>query len=991
MTQNVTAVQMRLYRIAMAPRVRIEILGPVRVEVNGAPLVVDTRKAIALLAFLAVTGRPASREAVAALLWPESDTSAAHSALRRTLSVLKAALGGAGLAIDRRAVALRAEEMEVDVWRFRAALARVRGHDHGADLLCAWCLDALDEAVALDRGEFMAGFALRSSEAFDAWQSAEVEAHHRELTGALERLARGRAASGAWEAAINAARRWLELDSLHEPAQRLLMSALGAAGEPAAALRQYRECVRTLDRELGVAPLAETTALAEAIRDGRFAPPARRGERVETAESRGGVIPTSASPSLTPLVGRDREFATLLAGYAAAGGDGRLLLIEGEAGVGKTRLSVELADQVRARGGTVLAAEVYGGETGIAFAPIVELVRAGVGSPESATRLKAIRPDVLREAARLVPLLDVAPRPKPAAADEPFARARLFEALAQVLVALADGPPNGLLWVDDLHRADVSTIEFVGYLARRLRSRPVALLITWRSEELPPGVREQILTSPDGDGVTFRVELDRLDRAQVEALAAATLGHPIEATFVDSLFERSEGLPLYVAEALAAADRSDEHMPAGVVALLGARIDAASPVARQIVSAAAVIGRSFDLDIVRAASGRTDTETVDGLDELLRRRLIREGGLDEHGDVRYDFTHGRLRDVAYDRLSLARRRLLHARVADALAHSTTGRSGVGRWSLIAHHESLAGRSAAAAEAHRQAGDAARAIFANSEAREHLEAALALGHPAVAELHEALGEVLTLLGDYDGALAHLETAHALAGPAREAQLDHRLAMVLARRGDRDRADRYLVAALVALGPESDPGTRAQILVDRSAIAQRDGDPERAETFAREALSLAEATEDPTAMARAEDLLGIVARSRGDLTLAREHLERAIAAADLAESPSRNHPGAARATPDPGVRIAALNTLALVCADAGDRARAIELTRDALLRCERQGDLHRQAALENNLADLFHAEGRADEAMDHLKRAVTLFAEIGRRPGDLQPELWKLAEW
>jgi DNA-binding SARP family transcriptional activator len=242
--QDVTAVQTRLYRIAMAPRLRVELPGPVRVEIGGAPLVVDTRKAIALLAFLAITGRPVTRETVAALLWPESDESRAHGALRRTLSALKAALGGVGLAIDRGSVALRPEELEVDVWRFRAALARVRGHDHGADGECARCLDMLEEAVALDRGEFTAGFAVRSSEAFDAWQAAEAEAYRRELTGALERLARGRAVAGVWQAAISAAQRWLELDGLHEPAHVVLMSALAAAGEPGAALRQYRE-VRT--------------------------------------------------------------------------------------------------------------------------------------------------------------------------------------------------------------------------------------------------------------------------------------------------------------------------------------------------------------------------------------------------------------------------------------------------------------------------------------------------------------------------------------------------------------------------------------------------------------------------------------------------------------------------------------------------------------------------------------------------------------------------
>ena len=101
--------------------------------------------------------------------------------------------------------------------------------------------------------------------------------------------------------------------------------------------------------------------------------------------------------------------------------------------------------------------------------------------------------------------------------------------------------------------------------------------------------------------------------------------------------------------------------------------------------------------------------------------------------------------------------------------------------------------------------------------------------------------------------------------------------------------------------------------------------------------------------------------------------------------------ARGFADPGVRIAALNTLALVCADGGDPDRAIALTREALILCERQGDRHRQAALENNLADLLQATGQPDEALDHLKRAVTLFAEVGGRPGELEPEIWKLVEW
>ncbi|HEX7399358.1 MAG TPA: tetratricopeptide repeat protein [Candidatus Limnocylindrales bacterium] len=109
-------------------------------------------------------------------------------------------------------------------------------------------------------------------------------------------------------------------------------------------------------------------------------------------------------------------------------------------------------------------------------------------------------------------------------------------------------------------------------------------------------------------------------------------------------------------------------------------------------------------------------------------------------------------------------------------------------------------------------------------------------------------------------------------------------------------------------------------------------------------------------------------------------------DAAESGSGSGTGL-----DPGLRIAALNSLALVLADEGDHERAISLTLDALARCERQGDRHRQAALENNLADLLQVTGHPDEAMEHLTRAVTLFAEVGGRPGELEPEIWKLVDW
>jgi DNA-binding SARP family transcriptional activator/Tfp pilus assembly protein PilF len=954
----------------MCARVSVQVLGPVRVNVAGAALAVDTRKATALLAYLAVTGRPQSRESLAALLWPEADGTDARAALRRTLSVLKAGLGGGALSIDRASVALREGEAEVDLRRFRAALGRARDHRHEPDSACKSCIDALEEALALDRGEFMSGFALRDSEAFDEWQVAEAESHRRDLASALERLARSLAAADATERALAAGRRWLELDPLHEPAHRLLMDLLARAGEPAAAIQQYRDCVRILDRELGVAPLPETTELYETIRADRLPTAAPSSTRSALA------TPNNSTRPALPLAGRDRELAAVQEAYQSVRPDGRLLILEGEAGIGKTRLAKEFVGLVRAAGGIVLETRAYAGEAAIALAPISELIRVGLDRPGAESRLRPVRSDLRAEAARLVPMPDVwEPGGRLANPTDDFSGTRLMEGLVEVLTALVAGPNPGMLFIDDLSHADDSSLSVIAYLCRRLRGRPIVLLVTWRPEELEDDVWNRVMAGAEVDGLAVRIPLGRLDREAVSMLVSASLGTDA-ATVAETLYADSEGLPLYVAEALASPIQVGGPTPGGVAALLRSRIAATGELARQLLSAAAVIGRSFELETVRMASGRSEVEAISGLEELVRRGLIVEVGSSAGDDVRYDFSHGRLRDVAYESIGLARRRLLHRRVAEALTARGAAVGDAARWSLIAYHEGLAGRSAEAAVAHRLAGEHARAVFANREAREHLEAALALGDPNVALLHESLGEVLTLLGDYAAAIDHFEVAAALAGPDRHAAIDHRLGLVHARLGDWARADGYLVGALASV-PGNAAEFRSALLADRSAIAHRSGDPSAAADLAGQALSLAKAANDLPGVARAEDLLGILTRGQGDLAAARAHLERSCEAA--------------AASADPGPQIAALNSLALVHADIGDRDRAVELTREALVLCERQGDRHRQAALENNLADLLQAEGRADEAMEHLKRAVAIFADVGGRPDELQPEIWKLVEW
>src|SRR5262245_30354505 len=208
----------------MMARLALFLFGPPRIECDGRPIAVDTRKATALLAYLAMTRRHHSRDALAALLWPDYDDSHARGALRRTLSVLHKALGEGYLEAGRETVGLTAQApLWLDVARFRERLAASRAHAHSIIENCPSCLATLAEAVALYQDDFLAGFGLRDSDTFEDWQYLQQDGLRRELAGALERLARSHGARSEYEQAIAFARRWLALDRLHEPVHRLLM------------------------------------------------------------------------------------------------------------------------------------------------------------------------------------------------------------------------------------------------------------------------------------------------------------------------------------------------------------------------------------------------------------------------------------------------------------------------------------------------------------------------------------------------------------------------------------------------------------------------------------------------------------------------------------------------------------------------------------------------------------------------------------------------
>jgi DNA-binding SARP family transcriptional activator/Tfp pilus assembly protein PilF len=894
--------------------------------------------------------------------------------LRRTLSVLNAGLGPGALTIDRAAVDLGSDGAEVDLVRFRDALRIARDHGHRADRPCDQCRKALETALALDRGGFMDGFALRDSEPFDEWLLAEREAHGRELAGALERLARERLGAGAPAEAIVAGRRWLELDQLHEPAHRLLMQSYAATGETAAAIRQYRDCVRTLEREIGVAPLPETTQLYEAIRDGGTSVTASIDVDLPTAPS--------IQRARWPLIGRDRELALAMAVVERTRSDGTVLAIEGDAGIGKTRLADAVAEAVRMAGGSVITATAYAGESDLAFGPIVSLLRSGIAGRGA----EALPSGAAMELARIVPELRSGAERR-GGDDGPAARHRLLDAIAAGLTALTAGPTLGLIRIEDLQWADVSSLDALGYIARRLARRPAILLLTFRREDLDDRTARRVEGLVAVAGATS-IRLERLDDADARALARAAwvADQTPDDDALDVLVREAEGLPLYLVEA-ASAGAAGHEMPPGVRALLAGRLASLGELARQVAAAGAILGHDFDVERVRATSGRSEDETVVALEELVHRGLVRERHVG--GTADYDFTHARQREIAEESASLARRRLLHSRAADALRSGsrTMGRPDDpphARLARVARHAREAGREAEAADALREAGDLARAVFANREALAHYEAALAYGHPDVAGLRELVGELRMRTGDYAGAIQAFEAAAAAAGPDRLSEIEHRLGRVHLRRGDLPAAESHLAAALATLPSEAAPVERVRMLVDRAIVAHRAGAMSQAKRLASDAVVIASRSSEPLAVAEAERVRGLLARAAGDATTARSAILSSLAAAGEAD--------------DRSAVVAARNALALVLGDAGETEAAVDAAQAALSLAREIGDRHLEAAVGNNLADILHAAGRSDEAMVRLKEAVAAFADVAAMGGDgglevskLEPGIWMLESW
>jgi predicted ATPase/DNA-binding SARP family transcriptional activator len=815
-----------------------------------------SRKEQALLIYLATEGSLHSREKISALFWPDNDEPQGRTTLRRTLADLRSRIedsdSQAHLIIERDMLGFDfSSDSDLDLHTIESAYARARGSltvqgvkeaDNNSLLL------HLQRAASLFRGPFLEGFSLSEAPNFDDWIGLQRGVWHQRMSLILDRLSLLLSDAGELLSAREAVTRWINLDPLNESAQRRLIEVHLEAGDHNAALRVYEAYRLKLAEELNVKPSAETEALLSSIYAGSRG---KHDQKAVAAPPPGFSSQFDIQNSVelaSPLIGRMSEYTRLIEAFRASEhSQAQAVILQGEAGIGKTRLAEEFLAWAGAQEADVLQGRAFEAGGRLPYQPLVEALRSRIEQENAPDDL--LSDPWLAELSRLLPeLRDRYPDLAAPTGDETAARIRLFEAVVRLVQALAERAPV-VLFLDDIQWADAASLDVLHYAGRRwMESKtPILLLLSLRTENLDTtSGLSSWLSSMEHDVRLTRFALEALTcdetlqmvhalgTGNVEALGqwlfAETCGQPfylmetLKALLEQGMLQhrrQMDGKRVVVFEA-APSSVNDLHrfLPPGVREVIRSRLDQLTPAAFGLLVAGAVLGRTFTFERVCQVAGLREDEGLPALDEVLKKRLMHEvGGESEEQLVAsaggYFFTHDKIRDVAYSEAGEARRRIFHRRALEGLqaADAPAGE--------LAHHALAAGLLESAFNLSLAAGENAMQVFAVRDAIASYEQARRLlterpgqkkGLPALPvlalqQLYTQLGRAYEFTSESEAARAVYEAMLALSQelgtPTMECAALNRLAtLAVHERFDFEQAKALLQQALQVAGSNND---------------------------------------------------------------------------------------------------------------------------------------------------------------------------------------------
>ncbi len=951
------------------PSLKIRLLGSFVVSRDGeliGPGEWPTQKTQSLLkVLLTERGHIVPKERLMELLWPDLAPRSAANSLRVGISHLRRILEPA---LDRPADSTfilthsqgytfhLTPRCWIDVDAFQNVIARGQQSEQRAE----WgpAIAAYQSAQELYRGDYL------EEDPYEDWAIGPREQLREAYLDGLSRLAECHAHQGHHRRALAACQKVLALDPLRESVYRQVMVYHHRLGQRDQALRAFEQCRGLLADELGVDPMPETVGVhTRILREEPVNDPVLI--RPTPVPARPGRRPL---PAWLPFVGREEE-TEALAGHLAAAmeGYGRLVLIAGEAGVGKTRLAEEFLALAEEHGAQVFQGRAYEPERDLPYQPVRESLRRYLLRLDP-DRLQQVLGAWAPHVAVLVPEIKQAlpdlPALEPVAPEEE--RRRLVTGLTQFCLSLAARRPV-VFCLDDLQWADPSTLQFLHVLVRHSAHEPVLLLGTYRSEEVQP---DHPLTT-----VERHLMLERLaDRLDLRRLSAEAVGQLVaqkaaagwnSAPFSQRLYRETEGNPLFLAEMLRklleaglltedtagcwqpapGADTSARlstsvvgdvfSLPATVRAVIEARCRAAGRRGQRVLRTAAVIGQTFTFDLVARTSDLDMEALLDALDDLVARQLVNEQLEGDHAS--YNFSHDKIREVVYQGLHSARRMHLHRRAATALEALYAGRTEEVAAPLARHYQA-AGLVEPAVGYLLQAGQQAIQLSAHEEAITHLTRGL---------------ELLGLLPDTpERAQRELDLQMALG-----------VALVATRGYTAPEVEQTYVRARELCQQVGATRRLFRVLWGLAMVyALRSGTMQRAREFAEELVEVAEQLQDPAYLLLAYDALGSILRYLGDHISGLAYLEQAIALYD----PEKHHSLTFRfAGEDPGV--ASLDNAAVALWFLGYPDQALDVARQALALAQ---DLSHPYTLAHALCNIamIHSQRREARATQEQAEAV-----------------------